>query len=67
MSNQVQKFKQTKAEPAVNSGTKGSFADYARMQALFPASPLYNDYKDEAIETLGFQKLFTEDHLIAID
>jgi len=61
MSNQPQKFKQTKAEPAVNSGTKGSFADYARMQTLFPASPLYNEYKDEAIEALGLQKLFKED------
>ena len=54
-------FKQIKAEPAVNSGTKGSFCRYERMQALFVASPLYNDYKDDAIEKLGHQKLFVED------
>ena len=53
-------FKQIKAEPAVNSGTKGSFCRYERMQALFVASPLYNDYKDDAIEKLGHQKLFVK-------
>ena len=61
MANQPQKFKQIKAEPTENSGTKGSFARYDRLQAMFPSSPLYTDYKDEQIEALGLKKLFTED------
>lgn len=61
MANQPQKFKQIKAEPTENSGTGGSYASYARLQAMFPASPLYTDYKDEQIEALGLKKLFTED------
>lgn len=54
-------FKQIKAEPSENSGTKGSFASYSRLQALFPNSPLYTGYNDEAIEKLGLEKLFAED------
>ena len=61
MSNQPIKLKQIKAEPTVNSATGGSYAEYSRLQAMFPASPLYTDYKDEQIEELGLKKLFTED------
>ena len=61
MANQPQKYKQIKAEPADNSATGGSRAEYSRLQQIYQSSPLFTGYNDAAIEELGFKKLFVED------